>query len=239
MQCGGGWCGGGTKIRHHILVLTTLLSTSFSPSTMSGRDNKARLPKMPGPRRPRASLVAAAAEQTAGADATAPMAPDVTIHTVLGTTGAPTASGDEKMDVDPLSTSATVPPPPAAPAAPSTSEIPDVKPAVRPTATAGPSSAPMVSSLSGSGPLGAVPSAAGGSVPSKPRFKPKMPIRRAAAIPEPEVKAEPSSSARGRGRGRGAARGAGRGGRGGARGGASLVTVAAGPFGGTRPAGGE
>ncbi|KLT40377.1 hypothetical protein CC85DRAFT_297518 [Cutaneotrichosporon oleaginosum] len=101
----------------------------------------------------------------------------------------------------------------------------------------------MVPSRSGSGPSGPPsrpitpgPSTGEAAAPARLKFKPKMPIRRAAA--EPEVKVEPVAMRGGRGRGVGVMRGRGAPrGRGGARGAAPLVTVAAGPFGGTRPAG--
>ncbi|TXT06156.1 hypothetical protein VHUM_03629 [Vanrija humicola] len=66
------------------------------------------------------------------------------------------------------------------------------------------------------------------------KFKPKMPIRR--TVQEPEVKAEPAPtpSSRGRGAPRGRGRGAGPG-RGGRPQQVASQTIAAGPFGGTRP----
>lgn len=68
--------------------------------------------------------------------------------------------------------------------------------------------------------------------PVKMKFKPKMPIRRAV---QEDVKPDVSSSSSSRGRG--GIRGRGRGGMRGGRGGSSAVsTIAAGPFGGNRPA---
>ncbi|GMK54902.1 hypothetical protein CspeluHIS016_0114880 [Cutaneotrichosporon spelunceum] len=130
-----------------------------------------------------------------------------TAHDASGALEDSTLDSSQAMDVEP--------------APPLPSGV-DVKPAIP---RAGPSSVPMAPSRSGSGDPRA---------PARLKFKPKMPIRRAV---EPEVKVEPVAV---RGRGRGTGTGRGRGaprGRGGGRGAAPLVTVAAGPFGGTRSAG--
>lgn len=233
--------------------------------TMSGRENKPRVPRMPG-QRPRASLVAAAAAQAptqaaaappaaaaapAAAPAPAPVPADASVDSMLATVDTILTTGggaQESMDVDPTPAPAPAPvptstAPPPAPAPEPASTAPDVKPVIRQAApaAAGPSSAPMVPSRSNSGPLsrGATPASTSGDAPApgKMKFKPKMPIRRAVQQPEPEVKVEQPSVRGGRGRGRG--RGAARGARGGGRGGAPVTTIAAGPFGGTRPAGSE
>ncbi|BEI88178.1 uncharacterized protein CcaverHIS019_0108960 [Cutaneotrichosporon cavernicola] len=190
---------------------------------MSGRDEKPKLPRMPGQaRRGRPSLVAAAA-------AAAPATADASVTSMLGEVDSILTTGGQAMDIDAPAPSAPVAPP-----------VPvDVKPVIP---RAGPSSAPMVPSRSGSGPSSrpitpGPPTASGdglGPGPARLKFKPKMPIRRAVA--EPEVKVEPVAVRGGRGRGIGRGRGAPRG-RGGGRGAAPLVTVAAGPFGGTRSAG--
>ncbi|WOO79831.1 DNA-directed RNA polymerase III subunit RPC4 [Vanrija pseudolonga] len=184
---------------------------------MSGRDIKPRLPAHPGPRRSKPVLVAAAAAE---ADGTA--GPSTSTAPPARSRARAPAADPDAMHVD-SAPEASAPPAPrpvavAAVAGPST--------ASRSATPTGPNSGANMPALSGGEP------AASGV--AKMKFKPKMPIRR--TVQEPEVKAEPTPapSTRGRGAPRGRGRGAGPG-RGGRPQQVASQTIAAGPFGGTRP----
>lgn len=192
---------------------------------MSGRDVKPRLPRMPGRARP--SLIAAAQAQPEDAEASeapaAAAAPAAAGAIDLGSRTRIYADGTQEA--------------PSAPAEAMDVDVPDVKPTLQRTATAG--SATMVSSRSttGSGTPAPAEPVASGSAPAaapKMKFKPKMPVRRAAQEDvKPDIAAlSASSSTRGRPATRARGRGAGP-----SRGGrtqAAANTVAAGPFGGSR-----
>lgn len=194
---------------------------------MSGRDVKPRLPRMPG-QRARPSLIAAAEAHSEDAVPEPSRRLDLGSRRIVATTGAegsvvPETHQDDSMDVDlPVNVPEVKPEP--SPAKP---------PAKRPVPAA--STAPIAQSRSTTVPSDrsrtTTPAAGEGSSVPKLKFKPKMPVRRAAQEPE-VVKSEPGVSVRGRpaararGRGAGAARGG--------RGGAAANTIAAGPFGGSR-----